>query len=54
MNCPNCKTQITEGSAFCGGCGLNLTLTKETPPHAAKPPTIPSGNATPAQRRMAF
>ncbi|MCL2015482.1 MAG: peptidoglycan-binding protein [Defluviitaleaceae bacterium] len=45
MNCPNCKKPITEGSTFCGGCGLNLTLAKETPPHAANPPTIPTWQA---------
>lgn len=45
MFCPNCGSQIEDGSAFCGNCGSALNTAEQQP--AASQPVCPSTNPQP-------
>jgi hypothetical protein len=46
MNCPQCQTENSPGSAFCGNCGAQMTVAPATAPAGYPPPqgtTVPLG-----------
>ena len=47
MFCPNCGTQVPDGSAFCANCGAQLAQRAQT----AAPP-VPPQQAAPVKRRI--